>query len=174
MSVTLESLYEEHAGAVLSYLRRRFGGVETPEDLLQETFVQATLRPDALIAAQSPRAWLLAVARNVAATALRRRRPTAILPASAAAPSDPESESAAELRDGLSRLRCAIAALPAGQRETLELRLCDELSYDEIAVVLRVPVGTVRSRLHAAILALRERLKESQDSTGRMGEGDDA
>jgi len=56
----------------------------------------------------------------------------------------------------LEPLRAAIAGLPAPQRETLLLKLQHELSYEEIAEVLAIPVGTVRSRLHHAVLRLRE------------------
>lgn len=52
-------------------------------------------------------------------------------------------------------MREAIAQLAPELRETLELRLTDELSYEEIASVLGVPVGTVRSRLHNAVRRLR-------------------
>ena len=52
-------------------------------------------------------------------------------------------------------MRLAMAELPEQIRETLELRLRDELSYEEIAAVLEIPLGTVRSRLHTALRLLR-------------------
>lgn len=143
----LESLYREHGEALLRYLRRRGGGAPA-EDLLQETFVQALRAVDRLAAAASPRAWLFAIARNVAATAWRRHRPTAPLPADVPtreAPTDPRIE----------RMRQAIAGLPDGHREVIELRLAHDLSYEEIAETLGIPLGTVRSRLHHAMARLR-------------------
>ena len=56
----------------------------------------------------------------------------------------------------------AIAALPTAQREVLELKLQHELTYEEIASVLEIPIGTVRSRIHHAVLRLRETLNPSQ------------
>ena len=56
--------------------------------------------------------------------------------------------------------RETIAGLPPLQREILDLRFQHDLSYAEIAEVLGVPVGTVRSRLHNAMQLLRERLEE--------------
>jgi RNA polymerase sigma-70 factor (ECF subfamily) len=53
-------------------------------------------------------------------------------------------------------MRAAITELPGPQRETLMLKLQHELSYEEIAEVLAIPVGTVRSRLHHAVLQLRQ------------------
>lgn len=142
-------LYREHGPDLLRYLRRRFADAGSAEDLLQETFVQAMRRPDRLGQAVSPRAWLFAIARNVGVSWLRRRRRPVRLPDEIASPvgaaEDPRLE----------RMRRAIAALPAPQREALELRLREQLSYEEIADVLDVPLGTVRSRLHHAVRRLR-------------------
>lgn len=144
----LEALYHETAPALLGYLRRICRRREAAEDGLQETFLLAARRLDRLAAAVSPRAWLYAIARRVAATQLRRRRVVASLIDEPVAtgdtpPADVES------------VRRAIAALPDPLRETLELRLREELSYAEIAEVLAIPVGTVRSRLHHALRRVR-------------------
>ena len=150
----LAALYREHGAALLAYLRRTFGQVDSPEDLLQETLLQAARRPGRATGAVSPRAWLFTLARNVGVTALRRRKPTAALPQDV-----PASNGREDPR--LDRLRRAIAELPDHQREALELRLSDELSYEEIAAVLEIPVGTVRSRLHHAVRRLREAMFET-------------
>jgi len=144
----LASLYREHGAALLTYLRRSFGRVEPAEDLLQETLLQAARRPERVAEAVSPRAWLFAVARRVGTTALRRRRIVAELPADLAAAEPGEDPR-------LERVRQAIARLAPALRETLELRLRHELSYEEIATALGIPVGTVRSRLHHAVRRLR-------------------
>jgi RNA polymerase sigma-70 factor, ECF subfamily len=65
---------------------------------------------------------------------------------------------AAEVDERLGEMRQAMAKLPQEMRETLELRLADDLSYEEIAAVLEIPVGTVRSRLHNAVKKLREEM----------------
>jgi RNA polymerase sigma-70 factor (ECF subfamily) len=148
----VQTLYQEHGASLLTYLRRRVGDRAPAEDLLQETFLQALRRPHRVAEAASPRAWLFTVAKRVAATALRRRRPMASLSRDVAAgtPSrvDPRLEAT----------RQAIAALPDPQQEVLQLRLRHDLSYQEIAAVLEIPVGTVRSRIHSAMRRLRDRL----------------
>ena len=152
-----ETLYREHGAALLSYLRRRFGRGDAAEDLLQETFVQAVRTPARMEAATSPRAWLFAIARNVGLTAARRRRDTVPLASDVAVQSGPRPDPrVAEMRE-------AITALPDTLREALELRLGAELSYDEIASVLNIPVGTVRSRLHQAVRQLRERMRPAEE-----------
>ncbi len=150
----LEHLYRTHAAGLLGYLRRHFAGVEAAEDLLQETFVQALRGLDRLTAAASPRAWLFAIARNVGLAALRRRRHAASLPESLAAPAAREGDPRIEVAEQ------AMRRLPDGQREALELRLGDGLSYEEVAEVLAIPVGTVRSRLHHAMRRLRRELAD--------------
>ena len=153
----LETLYKQHGPGLLAFLQRRFGRGQSAEDLLQETFLQALRRMDRLGRAVSPRAWLFGIARHVALTAIRRRRVLSTLPDDLAA-----AEPVEDAR--LDRMRRAIAELPDGQREPLELRLRDELTYDEIGEVLNIPVGTVRSRLHYAIRRLRDELTEADEA----------
>jgi RNA polymerase sigma-70 factor (ECF subfamily) len=146
----LEGLYRAHGPALLVYLRRATGRQQLAEDLLHETFVHALRSVDRLAEVVSPRAWLFRIARNVTVSAGRRRRPAIGLPEQIAAPD------AAGGPADLEGMRLAIAGLPDKLRETLELRLRDELSYEEIAAVLAIPVGTVRSRLHHAVRQLRD------------------
>ncbi len=152
LAARLEHLYRENAGRLLRYFRSRHTRAEQAEDLLQQTFVHAAAGAERLAAAASPQAWLFTIARRVAATAARRSRPTGPLDA------DPPARPEAILP--LDEVRAALAALPAIHREPLELRLRDELSYAEIADVMGVPVGTVRSRLHNALRAVAARLSE--------------
>jgi RNA polymerase sigma-70 factor (ECF subfamily) len=146
---SLEQLYRDLAPALLGYFRRRPALAAAAEDLLHDTFVRALRQRARLAASVSARAYLFGIARHVGADALRRWRPTEELSETAAEP-------AAEKDERLAALRRAIAALPEPQRETLLLRLQQELSYEEIAEVLAIPVGTVRSRLHGAVQRLHE------------------
>lgn len=152
----LETLYRELGPDLLSYLRRRLTDRHAAEDLLQETFLQAARRLERVSQAVSPRAWLYGIARNVAVTALRRRRRVEPLPGEVAAEMPADDQRLAEVR-------AAIADLPDTLRETLELRLRCDLSYEEIAAVLGIPVGTVRSRLHLALQRLRAATQEADE-----------
>lgn len=156
----LQVFYEAHGPALLIYLRRMTGRSDVAEDLLHETFVQALRGMDRMREVVSPRAWLFAIGRNVAVSALRRRRVTASLPQDVAAV--PVLDEDARLVP----MRRAISELPEKLREALELRLRHDLSYEEIASVLNIPVGTVRSRLHNAVQQLRETLKDCEGSHG--------
>jgi RNA polymerase sigma-70 factor (ECF subfamily) len=119
--------------------------------MLQDTFVQAMRFPQRLTAADSPRAWLFGIARHVGLTAARRLRPVA--------PLDEASQHAGQPAPQIADVREIIGALPQILRETLELRLRERLSYEEISQVLGIPIGTVRSRLHTAMQQLREAMK---------------
>ncbi|HUO10479.1 MAG TPA: sigma-70 family RNA polymerase sigma factor [Phycisphaerae bacterium] len=154
-AAAMEGLYQHHGPAILRYLQRRFGRAASAEDLLQETFVRALGNQRGLAGAASPRAFLFGIARHVGLAAARRARLMRVETFEEAAARD-ESDPA------LAEMRAAIARLPEQIRETLEFRLRDELSYEEIAAVLRIPVGTVRSRLHTAVRLLRDELNPGE------------
>jgi RNA polymerase sigma-70 factor (ECF subfamily) len=150
----LESLYRLLGPALLAYLRRRVGRRGDAEGLLQETFVIAARQFESLNAADSPKAWLFGVARNLAREQVRRGPRRAMLAIS----EEPVAPIEMEDDERLDAMRVAIDRLPDVQREVLELRLAQDLSYAEIAQALEIPIGTVRSRLHNAVAALRQTL----------------
>ncbi len=155
--VQVRVLYEEHGGALLRYLRGLTGRPDLAEDLLHDTFIQAVRGLDRLQRADSARAWLFSIARHLGLNAVRRARPTLPLSEGLTAAPVPEED------PRRLRMREAIGDLPEPQREALVLRLAQGLSYEEIAEVLAIPVGTVRSRLHNAVKNLRERLNQDED-----------
>jgi len=152
----VEQLYRDSRERLTAYFLRRHRSMEAAEDLLHETFLQLMRRVDRCRAARSPQAYLFGIARNVSAEAWRRAQPSR---------GDEDSLLSAEAPDLEPRLLAArevIAGLPSLQREILDLRFQHDLSYAEIAEVLGVPVGTVRSRLHNAVRLLRERLEANE------------
>jgi RNA polymerase sigma-70 factor (ECF subfamily) len=157
----IEDLYRQHGGILLAYLHRGFGRCAAPEDLLQETFLHALRHPDRLAAAGSQRAWLFGVARHVGLTAARKHRPAMSL--------DLNEPHRTESRPELAAMREAIDQLPPLLKEALELRLRENLTYDEIAHVLDIPIGTVRSRLHFALRQLRTALTNDENRSHHHG-----
>ena len=138
----------------MGYLRRIVGDCQLAQDLLQETFIQAIRSKNKLTNASSPRAWLFGVARNLAMNTIRRSQPLVSLPANL-------SQDCPQPDPRIEQMRQAITKLPIAQQETLELRLTQELSYQEVATVLEIPVGTVRSRLHNAVGRLRQVMQKA-------------
>lgn len=153
---TIGRLYGQHASELYHYLAKRSPDAATAGDLLQETFLQVVRQSDQLAKVTTPRAWLFAIARNMLARHYRRQR-------------DPQPaarlwyEPAEQKDDRLTAMREAIRSLSTELRDTLELRLEQELSYEEIAHVLDIPVGTVRSRLHNAVRQLHDLMNKPEE-----------
>ena len=148
----LESLYYQHGPAILRYLKRLVDR-QTAEDLLQDTFVQALSHFNRLDSVVSVRAWLFTVARHIALNSLRRKQVIASISWEQLIKHSPQED------PRLESIRQAIKELPNEHRETVLLRWQDQLSYEEISEVLKIPVGTVRSRLHNALGKLRTLLE---------------
>jgi RNA polymerase sigma-70 factor, ECF subfamily len=145
----LEAHYVELAPMLLAYFRRQRTLAASADDLLQETFLRAWRDWAKVQAAVSVRAYLFGIARHVSLDALRRLRPTEQIDALDIIDATPPID------ERLAIVQAAIAALPDVHREPLWLKLQHDLSYAEIAEVLGIPVGTVRSRLHYAIQRLQ-------------------
>lgn len=136
------------------------------EDILQEVLLQVQRSLPSFRGESRFETWLYALARNVCRSALRRRgRPAA------AVSMDADDAGWLEIPDGSPGLletlegeqtrlllREAVERLPVAQREVVLLRDWEGLSYEEMARVLDVPIGTVRSRLHNATVRLAEDL----------------
>jgi RNA polymerase sigma-70 factor, ECF subfamily len=155
----IDRLYGQHAGELYGYLVRRCPDAATAGDLLQETFLQVVRQSDQLSKVTMPRAWLFAIARNMLAQHYRRQRDPQVVAESWYEPASDSKD------DRLDLMREAIKGLSAELRDTLELRLEQELSYEEIAQVLDIPVGTVRSRLHNAVRHLRDAMRNQKENT---------
>jgi RNA polymerase sigma-70 factor (ECF subfamily) len=141
------------------------GSAEDAQDVVQEAFVQAFVRLDRFRGASAFYTWLYRIAFNAAMTDKRRRRPTGSVDELRERTGDDPVDGAGlpdvpvlqEERVG--QVRAALVALSEEHRAVLVLREMDGRPYDEIAEVLELPVGTVRSRLHRARLQLREQLQ---------------
>lgn len=147
----LERLYREVGPQLWTYLRRRVADASVAEELLQETFVIVAKDFARLKVATSERAWIIGIARNL----LHRHWRLAANRHSVPLSEDPAADNRLPEDPRLDAMRRAVARLPDTQRVVLELRLAQDLSYAEIAEALAIPIGTVRSRMHHAIAALR-------------------
>ncbi|MDQ1510375.1 MAG: hypothetical protein QOG50_2219 [Actinomycetota bacterium] len=170
------ALFDRHATVVFRYLVRRVG-VDEAESLLGDVFrIAFEKRANYDGARPNARPWLYGIATNLLAhhrrTEARRIGATARLLARRPA-ADDASDQVVERLDAEElwpHVAEAVARLPEGERDALLLYVWEELSYDEIASALDVPVGTVRSRLNRARQNLRElRASIGRHSIGRQG-----
>lgn len=152
----MEELFRKSGEDLLRYFSRRHGTGDVARDLVQETFVQFARAIRNGQRLDSARGYLFGIARHVSQAVWAGHRREATLPL------DEESaEVAAPAPDArVEAAREEIALLPALQREILDLRFSQGLSYAEMAVALDIPVGTVRSRLHHALIQLRSRMDQ--------------
>lgn len=161
-SPDLEKLFRDAADDLASYFSRRHGDAEVSRDLVQDTFVELARGLEKGVRPESPRAYLFGIARHLSRAAWKRgyREREVILPALRA---EPARETAAPEDPRLGPACDAIATLSPVHREILDLRFTHQLSYAEIAEALAIPVGTVRSRLHHAIRAVRQQIVSPTD-----------
>jgi RNA polymerase sigma factor (sigma-70 family) len=141
-----ERFYEEHGSEVMRLLRRRLGR-ERADDAFQETFLRALKAYGRLEHGQHLRAWVLTIARNVAADALRRAKPASELVETAAEDAEPAYLELSELTDGL----------PRKERAAVVLRYGYDLSYDQIAAVLGSSEVAARQAASTGVRRLRNR-----------------
>ena len=159
----LRALFDEHGPALLGYAQRLTGGdVGQAEDIVQETLLRAWRHPGALAEERgSVRPWLFAVARRIAIDAHRRRRarPPEVGEEMLAALPDPgENDVDRALQSWL--VADALAALSPAHREVLIETYFRDRTVAQAAAALDVPPGTIKSRTHYALQALRLALTE--------------
>lgn len=170
----LAELYERWAGPLLHFIERMCGDRATAEDVLQDVFLRVwraapNYRPTARFST-----WLFQVARNAWLNEHEkgRRRPRSLETQPPGDPSEdgggapeiedpraPRPERAPmdeELRD---RIRAAVDRLPPKLREVWLLGAAQERPYPEVAEILDIPVGTVKSRMFQAVRLLRSELE---------------
>jgi RNA polymerase sigma factor (sigma-70 family) len=158
------TLFERHGRAVYNYCFRRTADWAAAEDLASVVFLEAwRRRKDVRLEGDSLLPWLYGVATNVVRNrnrALRRYR-RALERFSHEVEAD-FADDVAERVDDERQMRGvleAIRVLPKREQDVLALCVWSELSYEEAAVALNVPVGTVRSRLFRARARLQNRLE---------------
>jgi len=153
----LEALYRAHRGWALALATRLTGSPDDGLDVLQETFAWFFGRFPGFELTSTVRAFLYPVVRHQSLSLLRRRRRVVEL----SSVREPEALPDTAFPGELARMT---RPLPDGQREVLLLRFGLDMTLAEIGDALSVPVGTVKSRLHHALAALRE--AEAADEAG--------
>jgi len=173
-------LVERHAGSIFNLAYRMTGNAADAEDLAQEAFLQAYARLADFRAGARFHPWVYTIALNLCRSHHRRKSLPRWLPVPRESGEDrpleaeisdrsPDPEQALLAREAEERLQEAIAALPSKYREVFVLRQSEELSYEEIAGVLGLPLGTVEVRLFRARRLLLKGLEASDLKRRKSG-----
>src|SRR5262245_61053192 len=146
-------LMHRYSGAVYNLAYRMLGNMQDAEDAAQEIFLRAYMRLDSFDQTRRFSTWLLSIASNYCIDRLRRRR-FAWMTLDDVAFSLPSSERGPERsaldRDQQATVQRALQQLPDNYRLVTVLRYWYDLSYEEIAQVMKLPESTIKTRLHRA------------------------
>ena len=161
----LAALYDAHAGLVYGLAKRMLLRQEDAEEVVQDVFAQVWREAARYQADRATLAgWLVMLTRTRAIDRLRSRnaRPDSnqasdpVPQLDASVSMSPNPESAAVSSDEARRVRTALQRLPAEHRSLVDLAYFEGLSHSEIAERTGAPLGTVKTRLRAALQTLRE------------------
>jgi RNA polymerase sigma-70 factor (ECF subfamily) len=169
-------LFERYYGRIHRFFRRKGMSAEDSRDLTQETFISVYEGMKDLHQASRFESWLYKIALNTYRSEIEKRRSkkrdVRLVPLEEE-PGSPEDRrrpsawavdrgtnpmEAALEKEKLDRLREAIQQLPDQMRRCVQLRVVDDLPYQEIASVMGISINTVKAHLHQAQIALREKL----------------
>lgn len=169
-------LVERYRGPLYGFIHRIINDAYFAEDLLQETFLRLWIHKDSYRSIARFSTWIYTIAGNLAKTELRKRKIRRWLPLGGTLKEGDRSEQdhrPIEVQDPVAdpdrdferreiqrRVDEEITQLPLVFREAVILRDIQELSYEEISIILKIPLGTVKSRVNRGRLRLQEKLQD--------------
>lgn len=177
----LSILMRRYRGELMGFLTRLLGSVTAAEDVFQETFLQIHLSADTFDTSRRFKPWLFTIAANKGRDHFRKhgkRAPSMTLSAPVKRGSGdsngptfvdlleadlPELDAPMAADERRARVRQVVETMPHNQREILVLAYFLRLSYNQIAETLDIPLGTVKSRLHAAVGSFADRWKRTEN-----------
>lgn len=167
-------LVRRYKDPLMNYIYRFVGDYDECADILQDTFVRLYRKKHLYKSVAKFSTWLYTIAGNLARSELRRRSRKGLFSIFQSKEKGEEFElplpSADPLPDQTTdgslkamRIQQALATLPDSFREAVILRDIQDLSYEEIAAILGLPIGTVKSRINRGRSQLQELLKDIYD-----------
>jgi RNA polymerase sigma-70 factor (ECF subfamily) len=158
----LAQLYDRFGGVAYGVALRILRDPSLAQDAVQDAFLSAWRTAASFDPSRgNASTWLLTLVHRRAVDLVRReeRRRTDVLDETAPVAAGDSTDEAAELRAQRRAVQAALAQLPPDQREALELAYYGGLSQSQLAERLGIPVGTVKSRMFAALRTLRDLLE---------------
>jgi len=167
--VAFDSMVNRYRGRLMNVIGRMLSSTEEAEDVVQETFVRVYQHRQSFNFQHCFSTWIYTIGLNLARNELRKRRRFKFFEISEMKGSEKELAVDPKLPSRLPELlKSAVATLPEKYREAFLLRDIEEMAYDEVAKILDVPLGTVKSRVNRARLMLREKLKPRMEEQNAL------
>lgn len=159
--LAMQTLFSRHQMRVFRFVLRMVRDESVAEDMISEVFLDLWRQADRFEARSSVSTWLLAIARNKALSALRKRREASLEEGVAEAIEDDADDPAVILQkqDKGAAMRACIDRLSVEHREVIDLVYYHETSVEEVAHIVGIPENTVKTRLFHARKKLSELLK---------------
>jgi RNA polymerase sigma factor (sigma-70 family) len=156
----INQLFREHHQHLIRFVQRYVRNAEDAEDVVQNTFIEAVRCADRFSGLSKPSTWLFGIALNLARNQIRRNCANlsdtvdeGVIEAIADMDGDPVN--LIERREMAGKVQAMLNDLPVRIRDTFEAVLEGACTYEEAAAQLRIPIGTVRSRVSRVRMNLR-------------------
>jgi len=179
-ATAFDALVHRYEGELFGYLNRYLRNRELAEDTFQNTFMTIYQKAENFEEGKKFKPWLYAIATNQAIDASRKRKRRQAISLESDWSNGESTTKTGNLRDALEsnnekpdnpaimgenkvQVRKAIDMLPENLRQVLLLAYFHEFKYQEISEVLGIPLGTVKSRLHAALEKFQQSWEQMQD-----------
>ena len=163
----MELLYARHGVRVYRFSLRMTGDATVAEDIASEVFLEVWRRADRFKADSQVSTWLLAIARNKSHSALRRRVNVPLEDERVAVVEDPADDPEVSFHNKARNelVQACLSQLSTAHRDVIDLIYFQEKSVEEVARIVGVPAGTVKTRTFYA----RHRMAELLDAAGFSG-----
>lgn len=163
--VSFNGMVDRYKDRLMNVIGRMLSSTEEAEDIVQETFVRVYQHRQSFNFQHCFSTWIYTIALNLARNELRKRKKFKFYDISEMQGNEKEFAVEMKLPSKLPEvLKGAIEELPEKYRTAFMLRDIQELPYDEVAKILSVPLGTVKSRVNRARMMLRDKLQPKLES----------
>lgn len=170
--VAFNMIVEKYKKRLMNVIMRMIGSSEESEDIVQETFVRVYQHRRSFDFSHCFSTWIYTIALNLARNELRKRKRFKFFDIFDMQGNESEIAVEMELPSNLPKaIETALETLPEKYKMAFVLRDIQELPYEEVARIMNIPLGTVKSRVNRARLMLREKLKPRMEEYNALSKG---
>ena len=170
--VAFNQIVDKYKDRLMNVIFRMVQGTEEAEDIVQETFLRVYQHRDSFDFRHCFSTWLYTIALNLARNELRKRKRFKFFDIFDMQGKEGEIAVEMELPSNLPQaLEKALESLPEKYKAAFVLRDVQELPYEEVAQIMNIPLGTVKSRVNRARAILRDKLKPRMEEYNALSKG---